>query len=869
MRRFQAAERRDQGLQILTLPLLAARLAGGFHRPALAEDLEPAITDALGVGGFSDIEPMRELPGMTRAAARTLGEIWSADLSLSNLAPGHSRLADLARLEQRVEEAVPRGVLMPRRLRDLALRHVGRALAVLGPVELAPCLNIAPVWRPLLLALREWVPLSWREPATEDVAWFPGKIIPTASSELAAAGRIDAVSCADPRAEVVESLRWAHDLVSAGRARPEDIALCAPSTETWDEHFVTLTQSATLPVHFSNGVPALASAEGQACAALASVLLRGLSQERIRRLLVQVRGRTPALASLPADWARGLQPTAALFNLEDWRHALDAARVRWGEHADPTPGLWPILELLAQGPGVALRAGDLLLGKSARLLWSRALRAAPAQALGFSLRALKVADGTDPSVSIVWCSAHELVGAGRPWVRLLGLNTGAWPRRASDDPLLPDHVLTRSQVDTDPVTQRDRRAYHRILAQASKAAVLSHSRRDPQGRLLPASPLISDYPSRSLARDRRPEHAFNEADRLLARPNDAAETPRLVSAMRCWRSWQRAEVTPHDGLVRAEHPLMRRAIARVQSATSLRLMLRDPLAFVWRYALGWHSTVEQEEPLTLNARVFGELVHELLRGAVDRLEPQPGYTRATAVQLETALREALEVTRAQWPLERSVPPALLWEHTLLEAQRMALNALRFDQSVQEGTRCWTEVPFGQREASGQEGPWDSTVPVVIPNTPVCVRGDIDRLDLRFDRKKVRVSDYKTGAEPEKAETIILGGGEEVQRVIYALAVRQLLPEVPQIQARLVYLRSDPPHPYPLKNIDEATQLISEHVSAACNLLEQGRGLPGMEERRPGDEFRLLLPAELESYVRRKRTAFTRTFGTFTRVWKSR
>jgi RecB family exonuclease len=869
MQRFRAAEHHDQGLQILTLPLLAARLAGGFQRPAIAEDIEPTISGALAAGGFSDIEPMRELPGMTRAVARTLGEIWSADLSLSNLAPGHSRLADLARLEQRVEAALPQGVLTPRRLCDLALRHVSHAPAVLGPVEIAPCLNIAPVWRPLLLALREWVALSWREPATEDIAWFPGNIIPSVGRGPSAAGRIDAVSCADPRAEVVESLRWAHELISAGRARPEEVALCAPSTETWDEHFVTLTQNATLPVHFSNGIPALASAEGQACAALASVLLRGLSQERVRRLMSQVRGRTPALASLPFDWARGLQPTAALFNLEDWRYALAAARVHRDAHADPTPSLWPILELLSHGPGVALSAGDLLLDKSARLLWSRALRAAPAQALEFSLRALKVADGTDPAVSIVWCSAHELVGVARPWVRLLGLNTGAWPRRASDDPLLPDHVLPRSLVDTDPVTQRDRRAYHRVLAQASKAVVLSHSRRDPQGRLLPASPLISDYPSLSLSRDRRPGHAFSEADRLLARLNDAATDPRLVSAMRCWQNWHRAEVTAHDGLVRAEHPLLRRAIARVQSATSIRLMLRDPLAFVWRYALGWHSTVEQEEPLTLNARVFGELVHELLRGAVNRLEPQPGYTRATAVQLETALHEALEATRVQWPLERSVPPALLWEHTLLKAQRMALSALRFDQSVQEGTRSWTEVPFGQREMSRQEGPWDSTVPVVIPNTPVRVRGDIDRLDLRFDRKKVRVSDYKTGVEPEKSETIILGGGEEVQRVIYALAVRQLLSEVPQVQARLVYLRSDPPHAYALKNIDEATRLISEYVSAACNLLEQGRGLPSMEERRTGDEFRLLLPAEIESYVHRKRMAFTRTFGTFTRVWKSR
>src|SRR5262249_55457198 len=160
----------------------------------------------------------------------------------------------------------------------------------------------------------------------------------------------------------------------------------------------------------------------------------------------------------------------------------------------------------------------------------------------------------------------------------------------------------------------DRRTFDRVLAQANKGAVLSLSRRDAQGRLLPASPLLdSRRVVRTLARGRTPEHAFSETDRLLARPVDAARSPQVSSATRCWQDWHRSDVTSHDGLIRTEHPLVRAAIARVQSATSLRLMLRDPLAFVWRYALGWHAAAEPEQPLTLSPRVFGELVHELLR----------------------------------------------------------------------------------------------------------------------------------------------------------------------------------------------------------------------------------------------------------------
>ena len=72
MRRFAAANAGDIGLQILSFPQLAARLAGGFVRPVTAEILEPAIQAALNEKDFKEIERVRQLPGMTRAMARTL-----------------------------------------------------------------------------------------------------------------------------------------------------------------------------------------------------------------------------------------------------------------------------------------------------------------------------------------------------------------------------------------------------------------------------------------------------------------------------------------------------------------------------------------------------------------------------------------------------------------------------------------------------------------------------------------------------------------------------------------------------------------------------------------------------------------------------
>jgi len=123
--------------------------ADSSDRP-LAEDLEPAIAEVLAsatVRGHradartypgDDAPPSPEHSRMCGRRICQLAEAWLR----SNI-----RLADLALLEQAVDEALPPQVLSPRRLRDLSLRHVQRAATVLGDVQIEPCLHIAPIWR--------------------------------------------------------------------------------------------------------------------------------------------------------------------------------------------------------------------------------------------------------------------------------------------------------------------------------------------------------------------------------------------------------------------------------------------------------------------------------------------------------------------------------------------------------------------------------------------------------------------------------------------------------------------------------------------------------------------------------------------------
>lgn len=156
MRRFTAAEINDCGLHILNLPQVAARLAGGFTIAASVEQLEPAIQEALDEGGFVELECVRHLPGMTRAVLRTLRKIWAADFDLA--APGcdrHRRILEMSLIEARLKSRLPQAVMMPRNLRDAALKRIRHAPRILGEIRIEGICFIAPVWRRLIEALRE------------------------------------------------------------------------------------------------------------------------------------------------------------------------------------------------------------------------------------------------------------------------------------------------------------------------------------------------------------------------------------------------------------------------------------------------------------------------------------------------------------------------------------------------------------------------------------------------------------------------------------------------------------------------------------------------------------------------------------------
>jgi hypothetical protein len=169
------------------------------------------------------------------------------------------------------------------------------------------------------------------------------------------------------------------------------------------------------------------------------------------------------------------------------------------------------------------------------------------------------------------------------------------------------------------------------------------------------------------------------------------------------------------------------------SATSLKLLLRDPIRFAWRYALGWKQPDPAEEPLALDALAFGILVHGVLEKAVNILEANGGFGRAAPTQIEKAISEATAMTARAWESEAPVPPPVVWRATLKRAERLALVALTHPLESLPGQKSWTEIPFGTPDAGSRNDlPWDPTRKVEIPGDGVFIQGHIDRLDLSSD-----------------------------------------------------------------------------------------------------------------------------------------
>jgi hypothetical protein len=865
---LDAARRNDHGLRVCAFEQLAARLAGGFICPIDTDALLAAVREALGATTLGELDEIKALPGMAHAAAETLRKAWRAEIDLQARAADHPRIGSLAALERAVVESLPAGMLRPGDIVAAAMARMRFAPAIFGPnVEIRGLTELSPVWRPLLRRLAEVVSVTWTAGPREVPAWLDGFAVNVVRGPTHDP-KISIVSTATALHGVVEAVRWARELLASGRAKPQEIGIASTNTANYDDHVLALRADANLDIHFAHGIKAVTTRDGQVAAALADILVHGLSQNRARRLSLLSDGDRSPFASLPQGWTRILPEDAPLRSIEKWRQFLSSVPAEaWPGGTDHSTELLRLLELLNRGTAAAQEAGEMFLSGRSLAIWRKALLQNPHSAIDAAIEEFRIDDSLDACVSIAWMPAEALAVSPRKFVRLLGLSSRGWPRQVSEDRLLSDHIVPTAELDPLPVSAADRRDFRTILATTEAEVVLSRPRRDSEGRLLGRSPLLHDRGEETyLRRTRTPQHAMSETDRMLARPAEFAQQLQAQSAAACWRDWSASSITAHDGLVRSDHPVIRAVLARTQSASSLRKLLRDPLGFVWKYGFGLRAPEIEEEPLVLDPPMFGNLVHGLLERAVRLIETRGGLSRADAAALQAALEEVRPALQREWEARQAVPPAVIWRRTLSEAVSLAHAALSHPESSLDGQRSYAEVKFGSDDAAASETvPWDPRSPVEVPGTGLRIGGYIDRLDLSADHGAARVRDYKTGKPPKKP--VELDGGKELQRCLYAFAVKALLGQHVAVDASLLYPRSA--LLLRMKSPDETLGSLKNHLCAARDNLAAGRAVAGPDSADEYNDLAFALPANApNNYCRRKETGIAALLGPATEVWEA-
>jgi hypothetical protein len=199
---------------------------------------------------------------------------------------------------------------------------------------------------------------------------------------------------------------------------------------------------------------------------------------------------------------------------------------------------------------------------------------------------------------------------------------------------------------------------------------------------------------------------------------------------------------------------------------------------------------------------------------------------------------------------------LIWRRKLDRIRSLANSALTFREAPLPSQRSFAEIPFGidsDGDAISSEVrarlPWDPYQPVVIPGTTISIGGSIDRLDLAGHA--ARVTDYKSGRPPGKNKQLLLRGGSELQRCLYAYAVQTLV-GVEGVEARLLYPAGEDAALYPLPDPGQVLERLAEIVGAAHRHAIAGNLLPGVGAEDDFNDLAFALPGGAkEAYIELK------------------
>jgi hypothetical protein len=407
--------------------------------------------------------------------------------------------------------------------------------------------------------------------------------------------------------------------------------------------------------------------------------------------------------------------------------------------------------------------------------------------------------------------------AGRSFkvVFVPGLVERGFPQKVREDPLLLD--TARREISADLETSHDRAAEERLRLQmaigaAQEFVYSSYPRLDAaQGRSRVASFYALDV-IRAVT-GRIPDHAELERmatrvvgarlawpapqepqtaiddlehdlavlkERLVARSPGRARyllelNAYLAQSLRArYGRWEMPGWNRYDGIVKKHAALEAHSLhQRPYSASSLQRYASCPYQFYLGAILRLEPREEPVPPVRLDPLTRGKLIHEIHATTLRRLKLQSmlPLTPERVEAAEDVLHKVVEEIAAKW--EEEIAPAIprIWtdEITMIRTDlRLWLREIAAETDQWIAETC--ELAFGLppspdfdegsvREPVRVEGDW-------------LLHGAVDLVERRVVFGDLRVSDYKTGSNRTR-DGMIIGGGETLQPMLYALAVEKI------------------------------------------------------------------------------------------------
>jgi CRISPR/Cas system-associated exonuclease Cas4 (RecB family) len=224
--------------------------------------------------------------------------------------------------------------------------------------------------------------------------------------------------------------------------------------------------------------------------------------------------------------------------------------------------------------------------------------------------------------------------------------------------------------------------------------------------------------------------------------------------------------------------------ARAWSPSVLQQYARCPYRFALRGIHGLHAAerpggIQRMDPAT-RGRIFHAVQYQLLRDLAEGrgLPVTPENLAAALERLDDVLHEV--TARAEDELAPAIPQ--IWRS---EVQSMRADLRGWLQQKAALEPDWTpeyfELSFGLKDPAGRDP--HSRQETVAVDGGFQLQGSIDLVE-RHRSGILRVVDHKTGKMPEPRPEMV-GAGEVLQPVLYAMAAEQLLGE-PVAMGRLHY-----------------------------------------------------------------------------------